>query len=264
MTTGRDFQWNFCGATDKQKVCLTFFSAIFERIGKLKTKTFISDDYLAFYNAWWSVFGPAVYHLICDWQIKRAWTKNISTGVNAIKNTEKRRKVLNDLTVLAGEVDKITFDRLLEIFLRSFGSDSETSSFINYFVKSYVTRKEQWAACYRVHANVNTNMAVERWHKDLKYNSDLKGKCGGRLDKAIHSLMKWLQLKLQGRLVSLERGKLTKKKTLLRKSHKIAQEHVEKIEVIKIEENVFIVPSFSQLGETYKVRLMKLEPTHIG
>ena len=245
-----------------ENVFKVFFSTIFERIGPLTTKTFISDDYPAFYNAWKSVFGPSKFYLLCDWHVKRSWSKNASTGQHAIRNLEKREKVIDDLFLLSREVDKLTFDKLLEIFISNFSSDFETQNFLNYFVKNYNGRKEQWAACYRIGANINTNMAVERSHKDLKYNSDLKGKCGGRLDRAIHSLMKSLQLKLQGRLVSLERGKLTKKISLLRKAHKIAEEKLKEGDVLQTEDGVWIVPSFTQLGETYKVHHLKLDTLH--
>lgn len=253
------FLWSIRQTEDVFKL---FFSAIYERIGPLKTKTFISDDYPAFYNAWKSVFGPSKFYLLCDWHVKRAWSKNASTGHHIIRNLDKRNEVLNDLFLLSREVDKLTFNKLLEIFILKFSSDLETQDFVNYFLRNYDNRKEQWAACYRIGANINTNMAVERWHKDLKYNSDLKGKCGGRLDRAIHSLMKSLQLKLQGRLVSLERGKLTKKISLLRKAHKTAEEKSKEIDILQTEDDLWIVPSFTQFGETYKVRQLKLDELH--
>ena len=102
-------------------------------------------------------------------------------------------------------------------------TDPETRNFFNYFVSHYAHRSNQWAACYRADAKINTNMSVERWHKELKYNSDLNGKSGGRLDLAIHSLMKSLKLRLMDRLASLTKGKRTKKVTLLRKAHKLAK-----------------------------------------
>lgn len=76
-------------------------------------------------------------------------------------------------------------------------NDIDTKKFADYFVAHYANRPRQWAACYRKNAQINTNMAIERWHKELKYNSDLDGKCGGRLDKTIHSLMKSL-IKING------------------------------------------------------------------
>ncbi|KAF8784972.1 hypothetical protein HNY73_010575 [Argiope bruennichi] len=42
--------------------------------------------------------------------------------------------------------------------------------------KCPVLLPEQWTAYYRFDAKINTDMSVERCHRDLKYNSDLQGK----------------------------------------------------------------------------------------
>lgn len=238
-----------------------FFKSIFERIGHLQVKTFMSDDFPAFYNAWSSVFKQCKFRLLCDWHVKRAWAKNASSGSHAIKNLEVRENVLSLLRSLSNEVDERTFKNLLSKFLELQTND-EAKDFMLYFQRNYCSRVEQWAACFRVEANVNTNMSVERWHKDIKYNSDLKGKCGGRLDKAIHSLMKSLRLKLMARLVSLNRGKLTKKISTIRNSHRTAVDNFDSIDIFQINEHVWIVPSFTQFGETYKVHRLPIDTSH--
>ncbi|XP_055939244.1 uncharacterized protein LOC129968922 [Argiope bruennichi] len=105
-------------------------------------------------------------------------------------------------------------------------------------------------------------MTVERWHKDLKYNSDLQGKCGGRLDKAIHSLLKNLRLKVLNRLTSIQRGKLKKKMCVIRKMHKIADKLKEHFQTFIQSENIWIITSLSEVGETYKITIKNLDSEH--
>lgn len=100
----------------------------------------------------------------------------------------------------------------MEKTIKDMSNDIETKKFSDYFVAHYANRPKQGAACYRKNAHINTNMAIERWHLEIKYNSDLNGKCGGRLDKSIHSIRKSIKLKLINRKITLTRGNVTKKK----------------------------------------------------
>lgn len=112
---------------------------------------------------------------------------------------------------MAEQREEEKFKEMLKKNITDWANDSDTTKFADYFVGHYANRPKQWAACYRLNAHINTNMAIERWHKELKHNSDLEGKCGGRLDKSIQSIMKSLKLKLINRKVTLTRGKVTKK-----------------------------------------------------
>lgn len=101
--------------------------------------------------------------------------------------------------------------KLWERTIKDMSNDIETKKFSDYFVAHYANRPKQWAACYRKNAHINTNIAIERWHQGIKYTSDLNGKCGGRLNKSIHSIIKSIKLKLINRKITLTKGKVTKK-----------------------------------------------------
>ena len=64
-----------------------------------------------------------------------------------------------------------------------------TADFGKYFEKHYANTKEQWAACYRKDAFINTNMYVEAFHRVLKYVY-MKGKVNKRLDNCLYVLLK--------------------------------------------------------------------------
>jgi len=176
---------------------------------------FMSDDFPAFYNAWSSVLENVLHHLICVWHVKRAWAKNL----NKIASLEKRNLVLADLTAMQCETDVEAFQILLQANSAKILRDADTEVFGQYFSSYYLNRTEQWAACYKIGCKINTNMLVESWHKTLKYHSSLNGKAGGRLDKAIASVMGSLRMKLVGRAISLSRCKLTTKVAQLRLRH---------------------------------------------
>lgn len=96
------------------------------------------------------------------------------------------------------------------------------------------------------------------------YNSELKGKFSGRLDKAIHSLIESLRVKLLNRLGSLQRGKVTTKLILLRKTHKTAEatEKDNKYLYKQTDETSWIVTLSSQEGGTYKCTAHALPLDH--
>jgi len=181
----------------------------------IQPNVFMSDDFPAFYNAWSSIFGIVPHHLICVWHVKRAWAKNLTK----ISNLDKRNLVLADLTAMQAETDADAFQIMLQANTAKFLQDVDTELLGQYFFSHYVNRPAQWAACYRIGCKINTNMIAEAWHKTLKYNSDLGGKAGGRLDKGIASVMNSLRSKLVGRAISLSRSKLTTKVAQLRLRH---------------------------------------------
>lgn len=63
---------------------------------------------------------------------------------------------------------------LLDKTITELSNSSNTADFAKYFVTHYAPNKEQWAACYRTDAFVNTNMYVEAFHRVLKYIHERK------------------------------------------------------------------------------------------
>ncbi|GFR30097.1 uncharacterized protein TNCT_591611 [Trichonephila clavata] len=78
--------------------------------------------------------------------------------------------------------------------------------------------KQKWAYCYRVGCGINTNMNLERWHRELKYKEG-EGRVLRRLDKSLSLILNAVSKKLMGRLTPIERGKLTSKISTIRMRH---------------------------------------------
>ncbi|XP_042911251.1 uncharacterized protein [Parasteatoda tepidariorum] len=84
-------------------------------------------------------------------------------------------------------------------------------------------RVQVWAYCHRLGLRVNTNMKVERWHREIKYE-EADGKVIKRLDKSISIVLNAINRKIIGRFMSMERSKLTSLHAQIRARHDAAKE----------------------------------------
>ena len=101
---------------------------------------------------------------------------------------------------------------------------------------------------------VNTNMKLERWHRQIKYE-EAGGVVIKRLDKAINIICKAVKKKLLGRLISLERGKLTKRVQVIRKRHAESLIMDETIyTAVDINDEFIVSKNEGELITTYEIR----------
>nr|XP_042897932.1 uncharacterized protein LOC107450172 [Parasteatoda tepidariorum] len=206
----------FYSSRETADVVKYFFDAISKRVPNLNLPTvFMSDDAPAYYNAWVNVFGECDFHLLCSWHVKRAWKKNLNSKVRV---ADLRSAIKSDLFELQEETDVVTFDHLCKSFFEKYSSNADAKSFLNYFNEEYMCRTKQWAYCYRVDCRINVNMKLERWHRLLKYEEGA-GRVIKRLDKSLSMVLSAIRAKLFGRLISLERHKLTARVLDIRSRH---------------------------------------------
>ncbi|GFT92997.1 uncharacterized protein NPIL_21081 [Nephila pilipes] len=189
-----------------QPVLSIFFSCIKQKIGQLQPQIFMSDMAESFFNAWKSEMGVPQKRLFCAWHIDRAWRKNLKK----IKGAEKQAKTYKIIRSLLEERDIYTFQTLTEAAIKFLKGDPDTIEFSNYFETYYLQNISSWAYCYRLHSGINTNMHIERMHRTSKYIY-LHGKNVKRLDKAIHGIMRFVRDKMIDRLITSNKGKLTKR-----------------------------------------------------
>ncbi|GFT87474.1 uncharacterized protein NPIL_184221 [Nephila pilipes] len=237
-----------------------FFKGIKERLPSLKPKIFMSDDDPAFSNAWTKIFGRVETNLLCSWHVLHSWNRNLN---NKINNSELKNIKKDELRNLMREVDIVTFEHMFKCFVEKHRENDAIKGFINYFLKFYGGRKEKWAYCYRVGCGVNTNMKLERWHRNLKYEG--QGKIMQRLDRSLSLVLNAIDKKLVGRIISIERGKLTSKIAVIRERHSksvIAMENytVEQIEQMKwiVSKNVKNYINTYEINKSKKYNLLKI------
>ena len=222
-----------------------------KRIGSITPAWFMSDDAEQYHNAWRSVFGEVDNKLLCTWHVDRAWRENSTL----IKEKETKVAVYHSLRVLLEQSEVSKFNSLLMRTAQQLQVNRDTAEFGQYFVKTYMHRKRQWANCYRQKAFINTNMYVEAFHHVLKYIY-LNGKVNKRVDKCIHTLLKITRDKTFERLIKMTKGKKTKKITEIHKRH-LASHEMTMESVIAIQERIWEVKS-SRNERKYMVALENL------
>lgn len=138
-------------------------------------------------NAWRGTFSVNI-----NKKLLRAWhlDKSFRGGLQKhISSRTKQVKVYHQLRVLLRESEESSFRLRLQKFISWLSDDSDLSNFSEYFVKEYAQRLEQWAPSFRMATVVNSNMAVEAFHRRLKV-CYMEKKNNRHIDWLLHILFK--------------------------------------------------------------------------
>ena len=193
-----------------------FFQAIKARAGVIVSKTFMSDMAPAFWNAWRVVMTECEHRLFCAWHFDKSLQENTRKFIPG--DSAAAAHVYKQLRTVMEELDVTTFEAELPILMQDLEADPVTNGFALFFKHQYVHCSRSWAYCYRAFCGVNTNMSTENFHKQLKHNYML-GKVAKRLDTAIETLLNLTYDKGFERIITLCKGKCTKKLSALRQRH---------------------------------------------
>ncbi|XP_026465873.1 uncharacterized protein LOC113369306 [Ctenocephalides felis] len=158
-----------------------FFQKISEAVGKIKAKTFMTDDAPAYFNSWSHVMGLPENKLLCSWHVSRNWKR---ASAAKIRNRQRQTQVYDKLIDIKMILNEEEFSSSLNDYLKELEEDALTQAFAKYFRKAYCKRTKTWAYCFRKGLGVNTNMFLESFHNQLKSRL-MKGKYCKRMDKAI-------------------------------------------------------------------------------
>ena len=192
-----------------------------EKCGDIVTKHFMSDDADNFFNAWKSVFNVSnTKRLTCAWHLDKSWRKGLNQHIT-IKS--KQPEVYHHLRVLLTETTESCFRQRLQQFISWLSEDEDLQEFTNYFEKEYIPRIQLWAPCFRSTSTVNTNMAVEAFHRLLKV-CYMEKKQNRRIDRLLHLLLKIARDKVFERLLKSQKGKLSHRVCEINKRHKTAKQ----------------------------------------
>ena len=138
--------------------CLTthFFDDIKSRVGQLHPKVFMTDDAGAYWNAFSKVMnGKYTKRLFCIWHVDKSWRKQLCAKV---KDQTERGKLYKQLCLLRLQEDQTNFGIMMENFVSRSKKSTPTKDFGIYFENEYSKKTKLWAACYRLHSYINTNM----------------------------------------------------------------------------------------------------------
>ena len=192
-----------CSREDAKVLC-PFFEKIKENCGDVCAKVFMSDDANNFYNAWKNVFTVTdTKKLIYAWHVDKSWRK----GQQHITDTTKQADVYQHLRVLAEREVSKDFNNLSHGYQRM----------RIYQVSSIFSKGicKQWAPCYRENCIVNTNMALEAFHRVLKVCYLEK--------KLLYFLLKVSHDKVFEKFSKTQKGKSSHQLCEINKQHKTAE-----------------------------------------
>ena len=190
------------------------------RYRDISTNMFMSDDQDNFYNGSKGVFTVTNNRkLICSWHIDKSWRKGLHTHISV---KSKQAEVYHHLRVLLGETSEAVFRQRLHQFTSWLRDDADLVAFLQYFERTYVQRVKQWAPCYNSSTTVNTNMALESFHRVLKV-CYLQKKQNRRIDYFMHILLRISRDKVFDRLEKTQKGKISYRICEINKHHRTAQ-----------------------------------------
>ena len=225
--------------------------------GDIHTKVFMSDDAENFYNAWRGVFTTScTKKLICSWHIDKSWKRGI---LSHISNKTKHKEVYHHLRVLLEEGDEASFRLRLQQFMSWLSSDPDLCTFLQYFQREYAKRSEQWAPCYRIATVVNTNMAIEAFHRLLKV-CYMEKKQNRRVDKLLHLLLKVARDKIFERFLKTQKGKTTYRQSEINKRHKTASETMETFSCVSSTSTGSWTVKCTDSSKSHRVDQLSTEP----
>lgn len=115
----------------------------------------ITDDYIAYFNAFTKVFGKNFDHILCRWHIKKNLKKNL--------NSKQESKTVKNLVLNLAAVQDIEKFNCIIAEIKKQSSDQ----FWAYFNSNYLNRKEKWVAAF-IKCKNYYNMHIESFHNLLK------------------------------------------------------------------------------------------------
>ena len=208
----------------------------------------MSDDAEQYYNAWCFSFSRPKRKLLCSWHVDRSWRRKLN---ECIKEKGQQAQVYAAMKALQNETSEAQFRRSLQQFLA--WANIISQPLLNYFNKEYVRRVKEWAACFRVGSQTNTNMFVESFHRTLK-EVYFERKQNSRVDHLIFKLRKISRDKAFEQLIKAEKGKATAKQRDNCKRHKQAVATANSKTVKMLDANCWETESLSNKGTYYHIR----------
>ncbi len=209
--------WLLSNHEDFTHMCL-FFEMVKKNCGVLSPQWVMSDMASQFYNAWVGIMGGCPRRLLCTWHVDRAWQTELRAKV---KDTIVAAELYKMLRVVLQQTDINLFEKYLSELIHRLPTIS--IEFSHYFNQEWASKVELWAYCHRKALGINTNMAVEAFHRVFKYNY-LKGKVNKRVNNCLINLLHYIRDTCFDRVIKLTKGKSTHKSKLIQDRHKSSKD----------------------------------------
>lgn len=137
---------------------------------QLKVKRIMVDCSATEIGAIKAVFGDEMNILLCHWHIWRAWDKNMKKEVKIIKAVKETQLLHEQTRSLLNKMMHAEEEQGFQVAYEGFKAfiEPEYSSFLVYFDKQWLSKKELWCKAWRKDASFHTNNLIESYHNQIK------------------------------------------------------------------------------------------------
>ena len=161
-----------------ETVLFYFFREMHNRIVEagLKVSAVMTENSCNEYYAFRSVFGEDVKHLLCKWNLHRAWCQKIHEECAGDEALQQELYFI--FVTMLEEQDMTKFESIATEFVNNY--QTRCANFITFFMSNYLSQPEVWASCYRniPHSDCDEILYGDRIHdrikKEVKNNHKVK------------------------------------------------------------------------------------------
>lgn len=161
-----------------ETVLFYFFREMQARVAEtgLKINAVMTENSCNEYYAFRSVFGDHVKHLLCKWNLHRAWCQKIHEECAGDEALQQELYFI--FVTMLEEQDLSKFESIATEFVNNY--QARCPNFITFFMSNYLSQPEVWASCYRNNPFSDCDEILysdrlnERIKKEMKNNHKVK------------------------------------------------------------------------------------------
>ena len=128
-----------------ETVLFYFFHQIKVKIDDFKINAVMTENSCNEYYAFRSVFGEDVKHLLCKWNLHRAWCQKIHE--ECLGDEVLQQELYFIFLTMLEEPNINKFQSIATEFVNNY--QTRCANFISFFVSNYMSQPEVWTSCYR-------------------------------------------------------------------------------------------------------------------
>ena len=151
-----------------ETVLFYFFREVQNRVlnESVQVNAVMTENSCNEYYAFRSVFGEDVKHLLCKWNLHRAWCQKIHEECAGDEALQQELYFI--FVTMLEEMDLTKFESIATEFVNNY--QPRCPSFITFFMTNYLSQPEVWASCYRNHplADCDEILYADRLHERIK------------------------------------------------------------------------------------------------
>ena len=151
-----------------ETVLFYFFREVQNRVltENVQVNAVMTENSCNEYYAFRSVFGEDVKHLLCKWNLHRAWCQKIHEECAGDEALQQELYFI--FVTMLEEMDLTKFESIATEFVNNY--QPRCSNFITFFMTNYLSQPEVWASCYRNNplADCDEILYADRLHERIK------------------------------------------------------------------------------------------------